>query len=115
MVDALPLTDAIRAISGELLVEPYSPTRLNQIAVRIDQMGRRLHGLDWVRAHEIGACLTAAVTELSLAGGQPEVERAASVRGVIVQLDAALAYTDDGLYPDQAAPVTERPAAKLPI
>jgi hypothetical protein len=107
MREALSFVEAIRAASGELRLEPHAPVRLNQIAARIDQLGRRVHGLGWTRDHEIGGCLTAAVRELSRARDLPEVERTESVRQAIRELETALTHTDEGLRPQQAEPVTE--------
>lgn len=90
--------DVIRDVRSELKMEPLSPVQLNRAAARIDQLGRRLHGVGWVRGHEMGGCLTAAVRELSQARGLAEVERAASVQEAMRQLDAALALTDQGLH-----------------
>lgn len=106
--------EAVRAVSGELRREPLSPVRLNQIAARIDQLGRRVHGLGWTRDHEIGGCLAAAVRELSQARELPEVERNASVRRAIRELDTALMHTDEGLSPQQQAPVKELTAQEGP-
>ena len=101
MVDASSFADAVRALSGELQMEPYTPIRLNQLAARIDHLGRRVHGLGWVRDHEIGACLSAAVGELSEAPGLSGDDRAESVTRAIVALEAALTHMKDGLRPRQ--------------
>lgn len=113
MVDVPSFGDAIRVLSDELRLEPHSPDRLNQVASRIDQLGRRLHGHGWVRDHEIGGCLTAAVSGLTEARDQPEGDRGASVRQVLLQLEAALVHTEEGLRPAEAAPVTEPSAPEV--
>lgn len=95
--------DRLRGVSSELRLAPVSSTRLNRAAARLDQLGRRVHGAGWVRDHEIGACLTAAVRELSLARGQPEVERDASVRRALAQIESALAHAGQGLRPEDPA------------
>jgi hypothetical protein len=98
-VEAAEFADAIRAVSGELRLEPHIPVWLNHAAKRVDQLGRRVHGLGWVRDHEIGGCLTAAVGELCMARDQGESDRAESVRRAVLQLEAALAHADQGLRP----------------
>lgn len=106
-MEASSFADVIRAVSGELEEEPPSPVRLNRAAARIDQLGRRLHGLGWTRDHEIGGCLTAAVRELSRARDLPEVDRTESVRQAIRELETALTHTDAGRRPQQEKPGTE--------
>lgn len=92
-------TDAVRAAADELRLEPLSPPLLNQIGARVDQLGRRVHGLGWTRDHEIGGCLTAAVSELSRAREQPEADRSETVRRALRQLERALTHMDEGLRP----------------
>ena len=107
--------EAIHAISGELRLEPHTRIQLNQIASRIDQLGRRVHGLGWTRDHEIGGCLTAAARELSRARDVPEVERDAAVRQAIRELETALTYTDERLRPaagERATDLTPQEAAR---
>lgn len=99
-MEAAFFIEAIRDVSRELQPGPGSPARLNQAAARIDHLGRHLYGLGWVRDHEIGRCLTAAVSELDRARGLPEADRAESVRQAILQLEAALRNTEEGLRPD---------------
>lgn len=107
MIDGSSFGDVIRAVAGELQREPPSPVHLNQAAVRIDQLGRRLHGLGWTREHEIGTSLTRAVGELSRARGLSEVERTESVREAIRHLEVVLAAIDSEPRPRQDEPVTE--------
>jgi hypothetical protein len=91
-MEELPsLVESIRAIAGELRLEPRTPIRLNQIAAELDQLGRRLHGQGWPSEHEIGVALTAAVRALGEARDEPERERAGSVWRALAQLEAALA------------------------
>jgi hypothetical protein len=99
MVEASALADEIRAARDDLRLESPSPIGLNRAAARIDHLGRYLHGVGWIRGHEIGGCLTAAVSELSRARGLPETGRAESVRAAVIQLETALAHMDEGLSP----------------
>ena len=101
--DTSAFTAAIRALSGELETPPHSATELNRFADRLDQLGRRLHGLDWMREHEIGRRLTAAVWELNMARGLAGDASRDSVERAIVQLDAALTFADEGLRPRSQA------------
>lgn len=105
-VEASRLADALFTLAGEVRLEHHSPMGLNQLAARIDQLGRRLHGLGWTREHDMGGCLSAAVGELSRARGVPEMERTASVRDAVHQLEAALTHTREGLRPQTAGAVT---------
>ena len=58
--------DSLNSVISELGTSPHSAIELTRTATRIDQLGRRLHGLDWRRGYEIGGCLTAAVSELNI-------------------------------------------------
>ncbi|HEX2203554.1 MAG TPA: hypothetical protein VHG91_09665, partial [Longimicrobium sp.] len=76
-MDGAPsFAEAIREVVARLRAEAPSHTLLNQAAVGIDHLGRRLHGLGYLRGHEIGACFTAAVGELGAAHVLPEAPRA---------------------------------------
>ena len=99
MADASSFVDAIRELSSRLQVEPHSPVRLNHVADRVDQLGRRLYGLGWVREREIGRCLMAAVSELGLARELPEGGREDSVRQAVLHLQAAIEHAGQGLRP----------------
>lgn len=90
-------TSEIRALSEELATVPE--TNLNQAAARLDQLGRRLHGLEWRRGDEIGRCLSAAVRELTLARDQTGDDRAAAIRNAIRELNGALRHADEGVLP----------------
>lgn len=96
--DAERFADAIRDLSGELEAGPFSPVRLNHATSQIDHLRRRLHGLGWIRDHEIGGCLSAAVRELSQARLLREGDRVGAVRNAILRLDGALAHTAEGLH-----------------
>ena len=97
-----PFSDALRTLADELRLEPLSPARLNRIAARVDRLGRRVHGLGWIRAHEIGGCLTAAVSELSRARERAESDRSEAVRLALRHLEDALSYADEGLQDAEA-------------
>ena len=105
MSDISSFLTEIRDISGDLRLEPHSPVGLNRAAVRIDQLGRRVHGLGLAHDHEIGVCLGAAVRELTVAQGLPEAQRIESVREATRSLDAAL------IQADERVPSTQRKAA----
>ena len=109
MVDPPSFTDEIRAVGTELRVGDLTPARLNHAGVRIDQLGRRVHGLGWVRDHEIGVCLTVAVRELIRARGLADLERAQAVRNSLDQLEIALALSDEGLRPPPEPPSWDSP------
>lgn len=104
MMEAPAFAGAVRTVRADLRLEPHSRTGLNNAAARIDHLGRYLHGLGWVRGHEIGGCLTAAVSKLSMARGLPEAGRADAVRTAVLQLETALAYMDEGLSQERSAP-----------
>lgn len=107
MLEASTFAGAVRAVLDELRAEPCPPMRLNQATGRIDQLGRRLHGVAWRRDQKLGECLTAAVAELIKAPALREVGRAESVRRAIQHLEAALTHADEGLRAEQEDPTTE--------
>lgn len=92
----LPLSGEIEAIARDLRADPYSHTFLNRAAAKIDQIGRRLHGLGYVRDREIAACLTEAYEQLSASQEVPQVERGVRVQRAIAQMEGALAHLREG-------------------
>lgn len=93
--------EAVRAIASGLRehAHSHSHTHLNRASSGIDHLGRRLHGLGYVRDREIADCFTAALGELSAAHDLAEDERAEAVRRVAGHLDAALAHAGEGVVP----------------
>ncbi|CAA9370008.1 MAG: hypothetical protein AVDCRST_MAG89-4512 [uncultured Gemmatimonadetes bacterium] len=96
---AQPFAEGIRSIVRGLQEEDRSHNHLNRAAFAIDQMGRLLHGVGYVRDREIADCLTAAVGELAGSHELPEENRRARVTEAIRHLDAALAHAGDGVTP----------------
>ena len=94
-----PFTEAIRAIAGDLRHDAHSHTHLNRAAARIDDLGRRLHGVGYVRSREIADCFTAALADLDASHALPEGTRAEAVRRAIGRLENALEYAADGILP----------------
>jgi hypothetical protein len=96
---AQPFEEGIRSIIGGLQEEDRSHNRLNRAAFAIDQMGRLLHGVGYVRDREIADRLTAAVGALAGSHELPEENRRAAVAEAIRHLDGALAHAEDGVSP----------------
>ena len=96
MAATQPFTEGIRSIVTGLQEEDRSHNHLNRAAFAIDQMGRQLHGVGYVRDREIAGCLTAAVHELAGSHELPEENRRAAVTAAIRHLHQALAHAGDG-------------------
>ncbi len=94
-----PFAEGIRSIVRGLQEEDRSHNHLNRAAFAIDQMGRQLHGVGYVRDREIADCLTAAVGALAGSHELPEENRRAAVTEAIRHLDAALAHAGEGVTP----------------
>ncbi len=90
-------SEAIRAVVGGLREGAPSHSHLNRAAARIDHLGRRLHGLGYVRGREIAACFTAALDELGASHVLPDEGRAEAVRRAIGHLEAALDHAAAGV------------------
>lgn len=88
---------AIRSVTGELREEAPSRVLLQHLAFRVDQLGRRLHGLGCIREDEVAGCLTAAVRELGIAGERSDAERTEAVRRSILQLETAVVHAEQGM------------------
>jgi hypothetical protein len=99
-------TDTIRAIANELRDARPTHVVLNRASSGIDQLGRRLHGLGYVRSSEIAECFTAALADLDQSHALAEETRAEAVRRAIGRLEAALEHAAAGVLPDrpEAAP-----------
>lgn len=91
--------EAIDEIARSLREGVPSHALLNGAAARIDHLGRRLHGLGCVRDREIAACFTAAIGELDASHVLAEDARGESVARAAGQLEAAVAYADEGVVP----------------
>ena len=104
MSEPSSFTDAIRGIASELRSSGHTHTALNRAASAIDHLGRRLHGLGYVRGREIAGCFTAALSELDASHGIPEENRRQAVGRAVDQLDAALNHAAVGVLPDSAPP-----------
>ncbi|HEU0302617.1 MAG TPA: hypothetical protein VFR37_24365 [Longimicrobium sp.] len=94
--------EALRAIVADLREGDHAHPRLNRAEAAIDHLGRRLHGLGYVRGGEIADRLTAALGELGAAHHLREEERGTPVHQAVVHLEAALDGTGAGVLP--AAP-----------
>ena len=92
-------TEAIREIASGLRDEAPSHPRLNRAAAGIDQLGRRLHGIGYVRGGDIADCFTAALRELDAAHGLADEERAEAVQRAASRLEAALESAAAGILP----------------
>ena len=89
--------EAIDTIARGLRLDVPSHALVNGAAARIDHLGRRLHGLGCVRDREIAACFTAAIAELDASHGLAEDARGEAVGRAAGQLEAALAFADEGV------------------
>jgi hypothetical protein len=90
MTEPSSFTAEIRGIASELRGGGQTHTALNRASSAIDHLGRRLHGLGYVRGREIADCFTAALSELGAAHGGEEEKRRDAVGRAVDQLDAAL-------------------------
>ncbi|MFL5386842.1 MAG: hypothetical protein ACJ8GN_30485 [Longimicrobiaceae bacterium] len=91
--------EGIRAVAGGLREDAHSHTHLNRAASRIDDLGRRLHGLGYVRSREIADCFTAALADLDASHALPEETRAEAVRRAVGRLEGALEHAAAGVLP----------------
>lgn len=92
-------TEAIRAVAGGLREDARSHAHLNRAAAQIDDLGRRLHGLGYVRAREMADCLTAALADLDASHALPEETRAEAVHRAAGHLEDALEHAAAGVLP----------------
>ena len=91
--------DAIREIANELSGARPTHVVLNRASGGIDQLGRRLYGLGYVRSREIADCFTAALADLDAAHALPEESRAEAVRRAVGRLESALEHAAAGVLP----------------
>jgi hypothetical protein len=99
MAEAPSFTEAVRGIARELRGAPPTHLALNRASSGIDQLGRRLHGLGYLRAGEIAACFTAALAHLGASHALPQEARAEAVRRAIGRLEGALEHAAAGVLP----------------
>lgn len=99
MSEPSTFTDAIRRVAGELRDGGPTHTALNRASSAIDHLGRRLHGIGYVRGGEIADCFTEALAELEAAHGIPEEKRREAVDRVVRRMDAALDHAAAGVLP----------------
>ena len=92
-------TGQIRSIVSELRAAGPTHSALNRASSGIDHLGRRLHGLGYVRAREIADCFTAALADLDACHALPEETRGEAVRRAIGRLEGALEHAAAGVLP----------------
>jgi hypothetical protein len=96
-------TERIRGIASALRDGGHTHVDLNRASSEIDQLGRRLHGLGYLRAREIAECFSAALADLDASHRVPEEMRGEAVRRAALRMDAALDHAAAGLVPDPPA------------
>lgn len=95
--------DAIRHIASELRGGRHTHGAVNRASSAIDHLGRRLHGMGFVRGREIAECFTAALTELERSHALPEGDRRDPVDRAADRLEAAVVHAGAGVLPDPRA------------
>jgi hypothetical protein len=91
-----PFAASVAEIAQGLRDTPATFTSVNRAAALVDHLGRRLHGLGFVRHREIATCLMSAVVELQGSTGLPTSARNEAVARAIAQLEDALVFIGDG-------------------
>ena len=99
MSEPSSFTAAIRGIARELRGGGHTHTALHRAASGIDHLGRRLHGLGFVRSREIADCFTGALADLDAWHHVPEEMRGESVHRAARRMDAALDHAAAGVLP----------------
>ena len=99
MSEPSSFTGSITAIASGLRGGGYTHTALNRASSGIDHLGRRLHGLGYVRGREIAECFTAALAELNASHAVEEEMRGETVGRAIARLEAALDHASAGFLP----------------
>jgi hypothetical protein len=94
-----PFTGAVREIVAGLRDARPTHGVLNGASSGIDQVGRRLHGLGYVRSGEIADCFMAALADLDQAHGLAEEARGEAVKRVIARMEDALEHAAAGVLP----------------
>ena len=103
MHEGSSFADAIRRVAGELREGGRTHGAVNRASGAIDHLGRRLHGIGYLRGREIAECFTAALAELEACHGVAEDERAGAVDRAADRLQSALDYTEAGVPPGPRA------------
>lgn len=103
MSELSSFTDAIRRVAGELRDGGDTHPAINRASSAIDHLGRRLHGMGYLRAGEIADCFTAALAELETSHALPEEKRREAVDRALHRLEGALDHAAAGALPDQRA------------
>ena len=104
MSESTSFAGRIRGIVSELRAAGPTHSALNRASSDIDQLGRRLYGLGYVRAGEIAQCFTTSLAELDAAHAVEEDARAGVVRRVIDRLEEAVEHAAAGILPDRPNP-----------
>ena len=102
MTEPPSFTRALRIIASGLREGSHEHGALNRAASEIDQLGRRLHGLGYLRAREIADCFTAALAELDAAHRVPDPLRGEAVHRAAIRLDAAAGHAAAGVPPSSS-------------
>lgn len=100
MSEPLSFTEQIRGIARALRDGGHTHVALNRASSAIDHLGRRLHGLGYLRAREIAACFSAALADLDASHGVPEEMRGETVHRAVCRMDAAMEHAAAGVLPD---------------
>lgn len=95
--------DAIRHVAGELRAGPHTHGAVNRASSAIDHLGRRLHGMGYLRGREIAECFTTALAELETSHALQEEERREPVNRAADRLEAAVVHAGAGVSPDPRA------------
>lgn len=112
MTEPTSFAGQIRGIVSELRAAGPTHSALNRASSGIDQLGRRLYGLGYVRAGEIAQCFTAALADLDASHALPEETRPEAVRQVVDRLEEAVEHAAAGIVPDRPGPPEGPGAAK---
>jgi hypothetical protein len=99
MGEAPSFGDAIGEIANRLRGARPTHVVLNRASNEIDQLGRRLHGLGYLRAREIAECFTAALADLDGSHALAEEMRGEAVRRAAGWLEDAREHAAAGLLP----------------
>ena len=102
MSEPATFTDAIRRVADELRDGGVTHNAVNRASSAIDHLGRRLHGIGYVRGGEIADCFTTALAELETSHGVPEEKRGDAVSRAVQRLDAAVDHAEAGVLPHSA-------------
>lgn len=111
MSDPKSFAEQIRGIVGELRAAHATHAALNRASSGIDQLGRRLYGLGYIRSREIADCFTAALADLDASHALPEETRTEGVRRATGRLEGALEHAAAGILPERPDPPERAGAA----